>query len=287
MKYCLTVVALTTLSSVFSSVIHAGPTRAQRILDRMSDHDDRSVLIAAHRGGYTNDREVDAPENSVANVAVAASKGYEVFETDIQRTADGVFVLVHDPALERETNGVGTVAEKTLEQLQRLRKRFRDGTLSDHKIATLTELMDAGNGKILFKPDLKPGVIDHFDDLARQIAKHPAAKQVFLRVRLDDANVIEQCFASGTPKVEVMFRVRTATQVRDIHKRFAPKTIQVNISNKADSLSDSEKEAIRTALSLKILVETHAYNSIQQTNELIDAGVRMLHTNRPDTVRHR
>ena len=261
------------------------PSRAQRILDRMNAAGDRSVLIAAHRGGYTDDRKDDAPENSVANVRVAVTNGYEVFETDIQRTADGVFVLVHDSTLERETDGDGTVAEKRLKQLQRLRKRFRDGTLSDHKVATLEEMLDAGKDRILFKPDLKPGIIDHFDDLARLISRHPAAKQVFLRTRLADADAIERSFAAGTPKVEIMFRVKTAAQVRDVHKRFAPMTIQVDTNKGADSLSELQQDAIRTARALGILVETHAYNSSEQTAALLDAGVRMLHTNRPDAVR--
>ena len=135
------------------------PSRAQRLLDSMMDQEDRSVLIAAHRGGYTNDVADDAPENSVANVAVAVLKGYEVFETDIQRTSDGVFVMAHDPTLERETNGTDTdtAESKTLKELQQLRKRFRDKTVSNHKIATLTELLDAGNGKILFKTRSETG----------------------------------------------------------------------------------------------------------------------------------
>ena len=260
-------------------------TRVQRILHSINDADDRSILIAAHRGGYTNDRKDGASENSVANVAVAVGKGYEVFETDIQRTADGVFVIVHDATLERETDGAGTVAEKTLEQLLQLHKRYRDGTLSDHRIATLAELLDAGNGQILFKADLKPGVIDYFDELARLIAEHPAAEQVLLRTMFRDADTVERCFAGGTPKVEIMFKVKNASQVKKAHKRFAPKTIQVDIAKKADSLSETEEEAIRTARALGILVETHAYKSPQQTAALLDAGVRMLHTNNPKAIR--
>ena len=260
------------------------PSPSQRLLDSMMDPEDHTVLIAAHRGGYTNDVADDAPENSVANVAVAVSKGYEVFETDIQRTADGVFVMAHDPTIERETNGTGTVESKTLQELQQLRKRFRDGTLSNHKVATLGKFLDAGNGQILFKPDLKPGMIDHFDQLARQIAKHPAAKQVFLRTAMSDADAIAKYFANGTPKVEVMFKVKESKQVQKIHKLFSPVTIQIDI-REGEPISESRLEAIRTARELGILVETHAYDSPDQTAILLDAGVRMLHTKKPDTIR--
>ena len=259
-------------------------SRAHRLLDSIKNPGDRSVLIAAHRGGYANDVADDAPENSVANVAVAVAKGYEVFETDIQRTSDGVFVMVHDPTLERETNSSGSVESKTVKELQQLRKRFRNGTLCDHKVATLTELLDAGNGRILFKPDLKPGMIDHFDQLARQIAKHPAAKQVFLRTGMSDADAIAKCFASGTPKVEVMFKVRKASQVQRIHKLFSPVTIQIDI-REGEPILESRLDAIRAARELGILVETHAFDSPEQTAILLDAGVRMLHTKKPDAIR--
>jgi hypothetical protein len=81
-----------------------------------------------------------------------------------------------------------------------------------------------------------------------------------------------------------MFKVDTASQVKQVHKRFAPTTIQINIA-KGKSLSESEREAIRTARAVGILVETHVYNSPRQTVALLDAGVRMLHTGKPDALR--
>lgn len=114
------------------------------------------VLVAAHRGGYANDRADRAPENSVANVAVAIRKGFDLYETDIQRTKDGVFVVVHDETLERETTGQGRAADLTLLDLKALTKRYRDGSLSEEKVATLEELLLAGKGRIGFKADLNP-----------------------------------------------------------------------------------------------------------------------------------
>ena len=134
------------------------------------------------------------------------------------------------------------------------------------------------------KPDLKPGVIDHFDQLAREIANHPAAKQVFIRTVMSNADAIAKCFAGGTPKVEVMFKVKKAKQVQKIHELFSPVTIQIDISE-GKPLLESRLEAIHAALELGILVETHAFDSPEQTAELLDAGVRMLHTKKPDTIR--
>ncbi len=179
------------------------------------------VLVAAHRGGYSNDKVDNAPENSVANVKLAIRKGFDVFETDIQRTADGVFVIVHDSTLDRETNGSGPVKNLTLKQLKALRKRYRDGSLSEERVATLEELLLAGRGKILFKPDLKPGIIDHFTELAQLITRLKMADQVFLRTGFGDAWEIKSCFENGCPRVEVMFKTKSLAQVKSVIERFS------------------------------------------------------------------
>ena len=73
--------------------------------------------------------------------------------------------------MDRETNGTGKAEDLTLAELKGLRKRYRDGSMSSEPVATLEELLVAGKGRILFKPDLKPGMIDHFDELARLVSK--------------------------------------------------------------------------------------------------------------------
>lgn len=239
------------------------------------------VLVAAHRGGYADDKADRAPENSVANVAVAIRKGFDLYETDIQRTKDGVFVIVHDETLERETTGQGQASDLTLLDLKTLTKRYRDGSLSEEKVATLEELLLAGKGRIRFKADLKPGLAAHIDELARLLHRLGMEEDVFIRCSRKEAAVIEEAFAGGTPKIELMVKVDTAGQVRDIATRFSPETIQINVE-KDEILSPAKIEAIRTAVELGILVETHSYADPAQREALIEAGVRMFHTAVPD-----
>lgn len=240
-----------------------------------------TVLVAAHRGGYADDRADAAPENSVANVAVAIRKGFDLYETDIQRTRDGAFVIVHDETVERETTGRGRVADLTLSDLKSLRKRYRDGAVSDESVATLEELLLAGRGRIRFKADLKPGVAGHIDALARLLHRIGMAEEVFLRCGRKEADRIGEAFAAGTPRVELMVKVDSADQVRDVAKRFSPRTIQVNLA-KGEALSAGKAEAIRAAVALGILVQTHSYADPAQREALVDAGVRMFHTATPD-----
>ncbi len=73
------------------------------------------AFIAGHRG----DR-ADAPENTLPAFTAAFAGGLEFVETDVQLTADGVPVLLHDETVDRTTDGAGAVADLTLAQVQAL-----------------------------------------------------------------------------------------------------------------------------------------------------------------------
>jgi len=71
------------------------------------------VRAVAHRGasGY-------APENTVAAFDLAVEMDAGGIETDLRLTRDGVVVLVHDPTVERITDGQGQVASLRFVDLQ-------------------------------------------------------------------------------------------------------------------------------------------------------------------------
>lgn len=71
--------------------------------------------MIAHRG-YSS----EAPENTLPAYELAAENGAWGIEADIHKTADGAFVCMHDPTVDRMTDGTGTIAEMTLEEIQML-----------------------------------------------------------------------------------------------------------------------------------------------------------------------
>ena len=73
------------------------------------------AFIAGHRG----DR-AEAPENTMPAFAAAFASGLEFVETDVQLTADGVPVLMHDETVDRTTDGTGAVADLTLDEIRAL-----------------------------------------------------------------------------------------------------------------------------------------------------------------------
>ncbi len=71
--------------------------------------------VIAHRGGGTL-----APENTIAGIEVGLDHGFRAIEFDAMLAADAVPVLIHDPTLERTTNGRGDVASFTAAELDAL-----------------------------------------------------------------------------------------------------------------------------------------------------------------------
>src|SRR5207237_1823327 len=70
------------------------------------------LRIGAHRGDPES-----APENTPAAFEAAVALGVDYVETDVQRTADGFLVLLHDDDLDRTTSGSGPVARASWEEV--------------------------------------------------------------------------------------------------------------------------------------------------------------------------
>lgn len=91
----------------------------------------------AHRGasGY-------APENTRAAFERAIVMGSDAIETDVQITADGHLVLMHDLAVDRTSDGRGPVADFTLDELRALDLGAWYGeAFVGERVLTVTELI--------------------------------------------------------------------------------------------------------------------------------------------------
>ena len=87
--------------------------------------DPAAKLVIAHRGN-----SAFWPENTLASFESGVTLGAHALEFDVHVSKDGQAVVIHDPTLERTTNGRGRVDACTLAELQRLDAGYhftRDG----------------------------------------------------------------------------------------------------------------------------------------------------------------
>ena len=108
-------------------------------------------LNIAHRGA-----SAAAPQNTLAAFRKAIELGADGVELDVQPSADGAVVVIHDFTVDRTTDGTGRVAAKTLAELQSLDAGCKfSPQYAGERIPTLAEVFEAIDGRLLVNIELK------------------------------------------------------------------------------------------------------------------------------------
>lgn len=152
------------------------PDRISTLRAQVRDPDG-PVLVIAHRGCWT-----ETSENSLDAIAACRRLGVAMVELDVRRTRDGHLVLMHDPTVDRTTDGQGAVADLTLAQVQALRLRAGAGgtnaALTLRRPPTLEEAMEAARGGVLVNIDAKADV---FEDVQILLDRMDLADHVLMK----------------------------------------------------------------------------------------------------------
>jgi glycerophosphoryl diester phosphodiesterase len=105
--------------------------------------ENKSTLIIAHRGA--SDR---APEETMSAFKLAVQDKADYLEMDLRQTKDGKLVLMHDPSLNRTTNGKGEVSEYSLMQIKKLDAgRWFSSEFKNQRVLSLEELINQYGSK--------------------------------------------------------------------------------------------------------------------------------------------
>ena len=101
--------------------------------------DKKNVKMIAHRGVSGLERE-----NTNAAVVAAGNRTYYGIETDIHKTVDGNFIIIHDDTTARVAIDDMVVEKSTFQTLRSLQLTDRDGTRSrsDLRLPTLDEYIN-------------------------------------------------------------------------------------------------------------------------------------------------
>jgi len=105
----------------------------------------------AHRG----DNRI-APENTVPAIALAAEKGAHQIEFDVAMSSDGELVIMHDPTVDRTTDGTGAVTQMCLDELRRLDAGgWKAPRYAGTQIPTFREVLEAAPPPVLLNCHLR------------------------------------------------------------------------------------------------------------------------------------
>jgi len=102
------------------------------------------LMIVGHRGAAGLE-----PENTLRSFRRAIDLGVDGVECDVHLTRDGRLAVIHDPTLDRTTNGHGPVSAFTLAELKEL-----DAGLGE-RIPALEEVLETIRGRVRLLLEMK------------------------------------------------------------------------------------------------------------------------------------
>jgi glycerophosphoryl diester phosphodiesterase len=244
----------------------------------------------AHRGGSAR-----APENTLEAFRLAVEAGASGLELDVHVTRDGEVVVIHDATVDRTTDGSGAVAAMTLEEIRRLDAGY--GFSSDGGRTF------PYRGRGLRVPTLAEVYADFPDARVNADIKEesPGAEEAVLRVIRGAGAEGRTLIASTDHPVILRFRrvsegrVATAASRREIavfyflsrlrlealvRPRYA--ALQVPVEHLGITLVTPR--FVAAAHSRGVRVDVWTINEVAEMRRLLDLGVDMLMTDRPEAL---
>jgi glycerophosphoryl diester phosphodiesterase len=226
----------------------------------------QALAVTAHRAGALR-----APENTLAALRQAIAEGADYAEIDVQETADGALVVLHDQDLRRLAGVPKNIWEATLAEVKAIdlgessAPEFRG-----ERLATLGEFIDAARGRIKLNIELKYN--GHDERLAERVV------DLLHEQNFGDQAVITSLSAAGLAEV----------RRRDPHLRIGyivGKSVGDITRLDVDFLSLSQGEVtprlLKTAEARGLPVHAWTVNRREDMVRLLTLGVNNLITDDP------
>lgn len=188
---------------------------------------DRVPFISSHRGGPLK----GFPENCPATFENTLRHSWSMMEMDPHYTKDSQLVVMHDPTLDRTSDGHGRISSYTLAELKKFRLKDPEGNITEYGIPTLDEVLEWAKGKTILVVDMKEVPIEV---RVRKIEEHHAQtsaiviaysfedaqkcyqmdKHIVMEVMMPDRDAVARFDSTGVPWSNVVAFI-THTQPKD------------------------------------------------------------------------
>jgi glycerophosphoryl diester phosphodiesterase len=225
------------------------------------------VQVTAHRGHARA-----APENTLIAIRKAIASGADYAEVDVQQTADGVIVLMHDRDLKRVAGVSRRLDEMSYDEVRKLDVgSWFDPAFADERVPTLEEAINLCRGRIRLNIELKFFGPDRrlAQEVARLVRQHDFESHCLVTSLNYDALVEVK---KANPRLRTGLIVAHA--LGDVSR------LEVHaLCVRADFLSS---ELLRSAHRHGQEVHVWTVNDARQMTELIKRGVDNIITSDPD-----
>jgi len=233
------------------------------------------------------------PGNTLLYLQKMVELGVDALEIDVNLTADGHLVLIHDSRLERTSDGEGAVAEKTLEELRQLNMGhhwspggetypYRDQPL---RIATIDEVFEAlpDTPMIVELKDKSPRAARAMCDSLRKSDKRgQVIVSSFHQGVINEFRRLCPEVATGAATLDAMLFF--AAQLLHAERLLRPGYQTMQLPMRYYGIPVFSKRLMRAAKKLNLQVSAWTVNDRSDMQRYIDLGLDGLVTDRPDKL---
>ncbi len=246
----------------------------------------KTILVSAHRGGGAL-----APENTLAAFRNGIALGADFLEMDVHLTKDGVPVVIHDPTIDRTTDGVGRVADLTLAQLQTFNAAAKfPGAAEKQIVPTLAQVLDlAKPTSVQLEIEIKVNADNQpYPGIEQKVIDEITARGMLDRVRLTslDLDTLRRVRAIN-PKIKTT-ALLSFTYFRS-HDLDQPAAVIDDVARFADGIGVNSAlltpKLVQEAHNRKMSVDVWTVDSESEMTKFIKMGVDSITTNRPDVLK--
>lgn len=153
------------------------------------------VFVCAHRGASGT-----FPENTVPAFEQAAALGCEMVEFDVRATKDGALVILHDPSVDRTTDGAGQIWELSFAAVRELDASAGYEQFLGVQIPTLQEVLDCLPDSMQLNIHVYPGP-DDGAALVSQVCREIQSRDLYGAAFIAGSDDIMQRVIAEDPKV--------------------------------------------------------------------------------------
>ncbi len=224
-------------------------------------------LILGHRGASAN-----APENTLLSFSLAQAQGADGIEFDVQLSADGWPMVIHDSNLERTTNGQGRVHQLTVAELKAL------DAGEGQPIPTLDEVFETFGPNFLYNVELKTAALRD-NGLAAAVAD-----------RIQAHNLERQTVASSFNPWAVRWARRHLSHTTWVaHLSFKRGTLLQRLISPCQAIHPRHQmvnaDYMEWAQKMGWRVHVWTVDDVSEAQRLADLGVHAIITNDPKLIR--
>lgn len=282
-RYKLAAILMVILVAFAAPAVQAAPETESSL--------DGPVLNIGHRGASAY-----APEHTFAAYDLALEQGADYIEIDLQMTADGVLVAMHDKTLNRTADapdGVpqrycrGLVSKKTLEQIKMCDAgSWFSPEYVGEQIPTLEEIFQRYGTSVNYyietkNPEAAPGMEE---ELLRLMGEYgliePAAEnwQVLIQSFSAESLMKIHDLNDSLPLIQLYWAGTSKSIQRDLD---AVSAYAVGIG---PYKKDVDAALVEAAHEHCLAVHPYTVNTVEEMQDLISLGVDGMFTNNPDLL---